>query len=178
MAMLQVDTLSFNFNATVAAQIYDQWQHYLTVWNAAPGGQKAVDVVAVESAAPPASTVWLIEAKDFRVITNPPKASNISGLPQFVADKAAHTLAGLAHASANAAVAGERQLATAAAASTTRRIVLHLEPHLGAHTALFPVNFSVNVYQALKALVAHIDPKPLVLNIANTAQAGVPWSVS
>ena len=177
MAVIQVDTLSFSFNATVAAQIYDQWHHYTTVWNAPPGGQKAVDVVAVEGTAP-ASTVWLIEAKDFRVITSPPKPSNIGGLPQFMADKAAHTLAGLTHASANAAVAGEKQLAAAAVASTTRRVALHLEPHRGAHTALFPANFSVNVYQALKALVAHIDPKPLVLSIANTAKAGVPWNVS
>ena len=42
---LQVDTLRFDFDATVAAQVYDQLQHYTTVWNAAPGGQKAVDVV-------------------------------------------------------------------------------------------------------------------------------------
>ena len=49
MAILQVDTLEFDFNAGVAAQKYDQWQHYTIVWNAAPGGQKAVDVVAVQN---------------------------------------------------------------------------------------------------------------------------------
>ena len=177
MPKLQVDTLKFNFNATVTAQIYDQWQHYTTVWNAPPGGQKAVDVVAVEGAPPP-SVAWLLEAKDFRVITNPPKPSNIVGLAQFVADKAAHTLAGLADASANAVAPEERQLATDALASATRRVVLHLEPHTGAHSALFPTGFAASVLQQLRRLVRAIDPNALVLNIANTPASGVPWTVS
>ncbi|RYF42191.1 MAG: hypothetical protein EOO38_19955 [Cytophagaceae bacterium] len=101
MPTLQVDTLMFDFNAPVTAELYDKWQHHTTVWNAPPGGRKAVDVVAVEGASPPGTT-WLIEAKDFRVITNPPKPCHIAGLAQTVANKAVHTLAGLAHASANA----------------------------------------------------------------------------
>lgn len=177
MAILQVDSLSFNFNPAVAAGAYDQWQHYIDVWNASPGGQKAVDVVAVEGVRPP-TTAWLIEAKDFRVITNPPKPSNIAGLPQLVADKAGHTLAGIAHASIHAAVPVEKQLATAALACASRRVVLHLEPHMGAHTALFPLGFAASVFQSLRQLVSSIDPNPLVLNISNTPMAGVPWSVS
>ncbi|GAA5146376.1 hypothetical protein GCM10023213_39320 [Prosthecobacter algae] len=177
MPTLQVDTLRFDFDATVAAQIYDQWQHYTAVWNAATGGQKAVDVVAVEGAPPP-SVAWLIEAKDFRVITNPPKPSNIGGLAQFVADKVMHTLAGLADASANAVETGEKELATDALASGTRRIVLHLEPHTGAHSALFPAGFAASVLQQLRRLVKSIDANPLVLKIANTPAAGVPWTVS
>ena len=177
MATLQVDTLAFTFDAHVAAQIYDQWQYYTWVWNAPPGGQKAMDVVAVEGA-PPASTAWLIEGKDFRVITNPPKPSNIGGLAQFVADKAAHTLGGLAGASAHAAEAAEKQHATDAAASNTKRVVLHLEPHTGAHSALFPKGFAASVLQQLRLLVKAIDTTPLVLNIANTPASGVPWAVS
>jgi len=177
MPTLQVDTLQFVFSPAVSAGIYDQWQHYTTVWNAPPGGKKAVDVVAVDGAPPP-STAWLIEAKDFRVITQPPKPSNIAGLAQFVADKATDTLAGLAHAQNHAAVAGEKQLATDAMNSNNKRIVLHLEPHTGAHTALFPAGFAASVLQKLQQLVQAIDPKPLVLNIANTPAAGVPWTVS
>lgn len=176
MTTLQVDTLTFDFAPAIAAGIYDQWQHYSVVWNAPPGGQKAVDVVAVDGVPP--STAWLIEAKDFRVITNPPKPSNISGLAQFVADKARHTLAGLADASLRAAVAGEKQLAADAVACARWRIVLHLEPHTGAHTALFPIGFSANVLQKLRQLVQAIDTNPLVLNIANTPLSGVPWLVS
>lgn len=177
MPILQVETLRFDFDATVAAQIYDRWQHYTTVWNAPPGGQKAVDVVAVEGS-PPESVAWLIEAKDFRVITNPPKPSNIGGLAQFVADKAAHTLGGLADAGANATVPSEKQLAMDAVASASRRVVLHLEPHTGAHSALFPAGFAASVLQQLRRLVATIDPNPLVLNITNTPATGVPWAVS
>jgi len=175
MPTLIVDTFTFNFNSTVTAGNYDQWQHYCVVWNA-PGGQKAVDVVAVDGVPP--SAAWLIEAKDFRVITNPPKPSNIAGLAQFVADKVSHTLAGLAHASIHAAVPGEKQLATDAMTCASRRIVLHLEPHTGAHTALFPAGFAANVLQKLRQLVTAIDTNPLVLNIANTSLSGVPWTVN
>lgn len=100
MPTLLVDTLTFAFDSTVVAERYDQWQHYRLVWSAL-GGQKAMDVVAIDR--PSASSVtWLIEAKDFRIITFPPLPSNISGLAQTVTDKANHTLAGLAHAEANA----------------------------------------------------------------------------
>jgi hypothetical protein len=177
MPSLPVDTLTFEFDSSIAAQNYDQWQHYTAVWNAPPGGQKAVDVVAVEGAPPP-SVAWLIEAKDFRVITNPPNPSNVGGLAQLVADKAAHTLAGLEDASANAVLPGERQLAADAVASVTRRVVLHLEPHIGAHSALFPAGFAASVLQQLRRLVRSIDRNPLVLNIANTPGTGVPWTVT
>lgn len=176
MATLQVDALTFDFDPAVAAGIYDKWQHYSDVWNASPGGQKAVDVVAVDGVPP--STAWLIEAKDFRVITHPPKPSNIAGLAQLVADKASHTLAGLADASRRAAVPVEKQLATDAITCASRRIVLHLEPHTGAHTALFPTGFAANVLQKLRQLMKAIDTNPLVLNIANTHLSGVPWTVS
>ena len=177
MPTLQVDTLAFNFNPTVTAGRYDQWQHYTSIWNAHPASHKAMDVVAVDGA-PPRSTAWLIEGKDFRVITNPPKPSNISGLAQFVCDKAADTLAGLANAQHHAAVPAEQQLAAQALASSARRVVLHLEPHTGPHSALFPAGFAASVLQQLRILVRSMDVNPLVLNIANTPQVGVPWTVA
>jgi hypothetical protein len=173
MPALQVDSLHFTFAPSVAAQRYDTWQHYTTVWNAA-GGQKGMDVVAIENAV----VTWLIEAKDFRVITLPPKPSHISGLAQTVADKVTDTLGGLADAAANAAVASEKNHATNALATPAERVVLHLEPHTGHHSALFPVGFPAGVLQKLKQLVKAIDPNPLVLNIANTPQSGVPWAVA
>lgn len=176
MTNLAVDGLNFTFAPGVDADNYDKWQHYCTVWNAPPGGQKAVDVVAVER--PLQNTAWLIEAKDFRVITNPPKPSNIAGLAQFVADKVSHTQAGLVHASVHAANPAEMQLAIKAIACVNTRVVLHLEPHVGSHTALFPTGFAANVLQKLRQLVSAIDTAPLVLNISNTPQSGVPWSVS
>ncbi len=176
MIMLQVDTFVFTFAPTVAAaQIYDTWKHYLQVWNAT-GGRKAVDIVAVESAVPPV-IAWLIEAKDFRIITNPPKSSNLSTLAQTVADKVSDTQSGLADAALHAADLSEQSFAANAVAATSVRIALLLEPHVGPHTALFPAGFSASVLQKLRQLVKTIDPNPLVLNLANTASSGVPWSV-
>ncbi|WP_395744687.1 hypothetical protein [Prosthecobacter sp.] len=177
MPRLQVDTLSFDFGAGVNAQLYDRSQHYTTVWNASPGGKKAVDVVAVQSMPPP-STTWLIEAKDFRVITNPPRPCNIGRLAQLVTDKVNDTLAGLADATSHASEPGEKAIAASALASGVKRVVLHLEPHTGPHTALFPTAFAANVLQQLRQLVRSIDANPLVLNIASTSRAGVPWNVS
>jgi len=180
MPTVQVDNLLFTFSQAVTALPvpYDQWQHYQTVLNAA-GGVKAVDVVAVEGAAPILpTTTWLIEAKDYRIITNPPRPSNLGGLPQTVAAKVTDTRTGLAHAAVNAVDLAERAHAARAVLAAAVRIVLHLEPHVGPHTALFPTGFAASVFQTLKALVVHIDANPLVLNIANTPTAGVPWVVT
>lgn len=176
MPRLQVDTLSFDFDAGVNAQLYDRSQHYTTVWNASSGGKKAVDVVAVQGT-PSSSTAWLIEAKDFRVITNPPRSCNIGGLAQQVTDKVNDTLAGLADASIHASEPSEKAIAASALASGLKRVVLHLEPHTGHHTALFPTAFAANVLQQLRRLVRAVDANPLVLNIATTSAAGVPWNV-
>lgn len=171
--------LKFFFDAAIDAQKYDTWTHYTAVLNRAPASQKAVDIVAVETSAAPV-VAWLIEAKDFRIVdpTSPPKPSNVASLPQTVATKVAHTLAGLADAAANATVPSEKELATKAVSTGTKRVVLHLEPHTGAHTALFPIGFTASVLQQLRRLVKAIDPNPLVLNIANTTATGVPWTVS
>ncbi len=174
MTTLPVDSLQFTFAPAVAAQVYDTWQHYQPVWRYADGGHKAVDVVAIEDN----STTWLIEAKDFRIITNPPKPSNVAGLAQTVAGKAADTLTGLADTAVQGIDATEREHAAAALAAPTRRVVLHLEPHTGPRSKLFPTNFSASVLQKLRQLVKPIDPNPLVLNIANTPAAGVPWTVA
>lgn len=175
MSQLDVDSLIFTFAANVVAHRYDQWHHYRIVFNA-PGSKKAVDVVAMENR-PAAATAWLIEAKDFRVITSPPNPCNLVGLAQSIAEKVTDTLAGLHDASVHAADPREKQHAIIAIRASAKRIVLHLEPHTGRHSKLFPTNFSASVHQKLKQLVSATDPAPLVLNIANTPAAGVPWKV-
>ena len=178
MVQLRVDKLLFTFTSGVAAQNYDQWRHYKMVWNA-HGNRKAVDVVAVQNHGAKAVT-WLIEAKDYRIITNPPKPCNLAGLAKTMADKVRDTRAGLNDASTQAVHAGEKQLAAAAVQAPGTRVVLHLEPHSGSHSKLFPINFSANVLQKLKQLLNAADSKPVVafvLNIGNTRMAGVPWTV-
>ena len=172
MPTLSVDNFQFTFEPTVTAQCYDQWQHYAAIHNV-QGGLRAVDVVAVEQA-----VTWFIEAKDFRIITNPPRRSNLTGLPQTVADKVTDTITGLGDAALNAGNATERDHARDALAAPVRRIVLHLEPPIGQHSALFPTGFTVSVLQKLKQLIRAIDQNPLVLSIANTPVAGVPWTVA
>lgn len=171
MPVLQVDALTFTFSGTVAAESYDHWQHYTNVWNTAGRPQKAVDVVAVESPALPTVT-WLIEAKDFRTITYPPRPSHIAGLPQTVADKVRDTLGGLADAAVNAALTSERHHAVMAVAAATRRVVLHLEPHVGSHSKLFPAGFAASVLQKLRQLVKATDPNPLVLKLPTPPPQG------
>jgi hypothetical protein len=174
---LPVDNFLFDFQPSVVAEKYDEWKHYLNVWRKVSSEKKGMDVVAVESTTAPITT-WLIEAKDFRIITNPPNPSNLADLPQTVADKAAHTLAGLGDAAAKATDASEKNHAKRAIAAPIKRVVLHLEPHTGPHTKLFPIGFSASVLQKLRSLVKAIDSNPLVLNIANTPTAGVPWTVT
>lgn len=173
-----VEKLTFVFPDSMDAQKYDTWTHYEQVWNQSPRSQKAVDVVAVQTSADPVTT-WMIEAKDFRIVTSPPKPSNLTGLPQTVAAKVRDTLAGLADAADQATVPAERALAEKARTATTKRIVLHLEPHTGPHTRLFPIGFVASVLQTLRQLpqITAIDPKPEVLSLATTPRAGVPWSV-
>lgn len=171
--------LTFIFEDAIDAQKYDDWTHYTQILNLPPASQKAVDVVAVQTSAVPVAT-WLIEAKDFRIVDPafPPRGSNVAGLPQTVATKAEHTLAGLIDAAANATDPVERKHAATAMITTVKRIVLHLEPHTGPHTALFPTGFAASVLQRLRQLLTAIDSNPLVLNIANTPASGVPWTVS
>lgn len=178
MSSLRVDSLSFTFETSVSADKYDDWRHVNSDW-ADRADKKKMDVVAVEPI-PAVKTLWMIEVKDFRIITRQPGDSNLAGLPQTVADKADHTLLGLADAATNARNPGERRLSSQSQACGTTRIVLHLEPHppAGAHSALFPSGFAANVHQRMKQLVAHIDTNPLVLNCSNTPQAAVPWSVT
>jgi len=141
----------------------------------ARGNLKAMDLVAMRRQKAP-GVVWLIEAKDFRVIRGQPNDRNISGLADDVWQRVKDTLTGLAEA----AVQGEgieREHARRAMAGKTRRIVVHVEPHTGRHSALLPKNFAAGVLQKLRQLVREIDPKPLVLDMVLTRTFGVPWSV-
>lgn len=84
----------------------------------------------------------------------------------------------MADATRNAADPVEKKLASRANSATGRRVVLHLEPYNGPHSALFPVGFAAGVLQKLKGLMRDVDPNPLVVNIARTRSAGLPWTVS
>lgn len=176
MPTLAVESLNFTFGRNWDAQRYDESHHYNDVWNS-KGGRSGVDLVAAKMQAVP-NTAWMIEAKDFRQITQPPEPSNLLGLAATVAKKAEDTWLGLADAADRAQDAGEKRLAMRARSAKRRRVVLHLEPHVGPHTKLFPASFSVGVQQKLRQLLKSTDPNALVLNIGNTPKAKVPWKVA
>jgi hypothetical protein len=173
---VQVENITLTFNETVDPFQYEAGGACVAGW---PNGSKVVDVVATEVSNPP-SNVWLVEVKDFRIITSPPRPSNLSGLAATVEAKVRQTLSSLplvTHASQDLRV---QTHASNAAAAQRARVVLHLEPHpsAGSHASLFPSGFTVNVLLQLRILLADIDPNPLVLNIARTANASVPWSAA
>lgn len=175
MSAVRVERLVFTFDETVDPHQYDRAGTMAEGW---PRG-KAVDVVANGIPAPPA-LVWLVEAKDFRVITGPPRHSNVAGLAPTVNAKVRDTLAGLSAIAAGPAANPAHAHATDAIAARAHRVVLHLEPHTvgGGHSHLFPHGFAADVLMKLKQLVRDVDPKPLVLNIRRTTRrAGVPWTV-
>jgi len=85
---------------------------------------------------------------------------------------------GLEDAAANAVDLKERQFASRATSVPTMQLVLHLEPYAGPAAKLFPRDPTTGVLQKLKQLFGGLDSQPLVLNIANTRRADVPWAVS
>ena len=176
MATLQVDNLCFNFHRQMAAEKYDDWIHYRTVWNK-HGHQKAVDVVALRLKATP-PVVYLIEAKDFRQIRGEP--SNIAGLAEDVLKKVQDTLAGLADAASQAINKTEREHAVRTMNARTRRVVLHVEPYdsSGSCSSLFPRKFPAGVFQKLKQLIRDIDSDPVLVEIKTCPRLNLPWTVS
>ena len=175
MALVMVDRLRFDFDRNVAAAKYDEWTYYRETIQPRDNA-KALDIVALRRKDVPA-TVWLIEAKDFRVLRGVPKPSNISGLVPDVSQKVRDTLAGLEEA-ASKAEGRERDHSKRAIAARKRRVILHIEPYVGPATKIFPRDFPAKVLEKLKQLVRDIDPNPRVLEIATTANANVPWAVS
>jgi len=176
MSQIQEQRITFTFLPQVSAEHYEHWQHYQTVTQRVQG-TKCVDISVIETTATP-ETLYLLEVKDFRKIDFPPKPCNLTGLAQTVVAKAQDTITGLSDAATNASNPSEQSFARIATSVKQKRIVLHLEPHTGALIALFPTNFAVGVYQKLKQLARHIDPKPLVLDCSTTKSNIVPWTAT
>ncbi len=176
MTSISVEQLTFTFELSVVPFQYEKDAVCVAGW---PQGSKVVDVVAHDLLVP-ASLTWLIEAKDYWVITNPPKPTNLAGLAATVEAKVRDSLAALSVVGAQSTNAAAKAHALVASAAPALRVVLHLEPHpaAGLHAALTPASWIANVLLQLKINLVDIDPNPLVLNITRTPAANVPWSVS
>jgi hypothetical protein len=176
MTSVPVERLTFTFDSSVAPLQYEIAGVCVAGW---PQGAKVVDVVAHDLPVP-ASFTWLIKAKDYRVITNPPKPTNLTGLASTVAAKVSDSLRALPVVGAQSTDPAAKAHALIASAAPAVRAVLHLEPHpsSGLHVALFPPSWIANVLLQLRINLATIDANPLVLDISRTPAANVPWSVS
>ena len=176
MTTISVEQLTFTFEPSVVPFQYEKDAVCVAGW---PQGYKVVDVVAHDLPVPAALT-WLIEAKDYRVITNPPKPTNLVGLAFTIEAKVRDSLAALPVVGAQSTNAAAKAHALVASAAPALRVVLHLEPHpaAGLHAALTPASWIANVLLQLRINLVDIDPNSLVLNITRTPAANVPWSVS
>ena len=176
MTTIPVEQLSFTFDASVVPFQYEVAGVCVAGW---PQGAKVVDVVAHDLPVL-AQCTWLIEAKDYRVITNPPKPTNLTGLAATVEAKVRDSLAALPVVGVQSTNAAAKSHAMHASAAPAIRVVLHLQPHpsSGQHAALFPVSWIANVLLQMRINRVDIDPNPRVLDIARTPSANVPWSVS
>ena len=176
MTSISVEQLTFVFEPSVYPFQYEKDAVCVAGW---PQGSKVVDVVAHDLPVP-ASLTWLIEAKDYRVITDPPKPANLAGLAATVEAKVRESLAALPLVGAQSTNAAAKAHALLASAAPAMRVVLHLEPHpaAGLHVALTPASWIANVLLQLRINLVDIYPNPLVLNITRTPAANVPWSVS
>ena len=176
MTQVQVEQLTFDFAVGVLPFQYEKAGAVVNGW---PAGSKVVDVVASDATGA-AAVAWFIEAKDFRIITYPPRPVNLTGLPQTVNKKVRDTITGMAAVGASSNDPAAKAHATATLPLARRRIVLHLEPHPpgGGHSYLFPRGFAASVLMKLRQLMKDIDRNPLVLDLARTPAAGVPWTVA
>jgi hypothetical protein len=161
-APISVEQLSFTFEGSVVPFQYEVAGVCVAGW---PNGP---------------NITWLIEAKDYRIITNPPKSTNLAGLAATVESKVRDSLAAFPVVAQQSTDSAACSHASQTVTSRRFRVVLHLEPHptSGAHAALTPVSWVANILLQLRQNLSDIDPNPLVLDIARTPGSQVPWSVT
>jgi hypothetical protein len=175
MPTLNFENLQFHFEPNIDASKYDKTRHYQNVVMPR-GAMRAVDCTAVRHGQSP-QRAWMIEVKDFRNLHGPPKDATPTAMIEDFRKKIADSRQGLQDASQNAEDDMERSHALRFLSAVECQVVLHLEPYQGPHTKLLP-DPTANILQKLRKLRPAGDPTPLVLNIATTRRAGVPWSVA
>mgnify|MGYP006284705183 FL=1 len=148
------------------AEKYDDWEFYRNQFQKCADGNKAMDILALNSNE---GEFWMIEAKDYRRNRrNPSKGP----LPIEVAKKTRDTLAGVFAASTRA-VSNEKSFAHRATNAKKIRVVLHLE-QAKTPTKLFPLVVDpADAKQKLKKLLKAIDPRVTVMS---TSANRCPWT--
>ena len=164
MPVLNIDGLVFTFPENWQASKYDEWSFYRNQFIKQFDGIKAVDIVVLN----PEKTAFIIEVKDYRH----PNTEKPSELPQAIANKVLHTLAGLFSAKLNATELNEQQLAAGVLECTSLKIIVHIE-QAQRHR---PVIDLADVKQKLKKLLRAIDAHPKIVSM--NKMANLPWIVA
>lgn len=163
--------LAFAFADATGPMCYDT-KPKVSGW---PARSKVVDFV-VNDPKQNVATVWLLEVKDFRTITNRPALANLEDLASTMAAKVTDSLTALANPGAFSSPYSDH---AAAGAGANKQVVLHVEPHDtgGTWSLLFPSTYYASLTQKLRQLLVDVDDSALVLSLATTPDAGVPWTV-
>lgn len=176
---IHVEKLVFSVGPGVRATKFDAWKHYRQGW-AQRADKRGVDLLVL---VPDASGVprdhWFVEVKDFRVITTPPRPSNLTKLGATVAQKVLDTHACLQDAAAHASVPEEAQFSQDALAAPSTHVVLHIETYPGGeHSRLFPAPavLAANVKGTL-ARELFAFGATLRVCLGGSDMRGYPWAV-
>lgn len=162
-----VDSLTFTFPDGWKVEKYDDW-NFCRTFQEMNSGIKGVDLIAIS----PDKTVWLIEAKDFRIH----KRTKTTPLYEEVWLKVRDTLSALLPAKLNATDDEERKFASKVLGASSLRIALQCEQPKKP-SKLFPLSVNeADVQKKLKKMLKPIDPHPLVIN-RNRTHTAVEWTV-
>jgi hypothetical protein len=168
MPVLIVDGLTFTFPNGWEVSKYDDWSFYRNRFRRFMQDKKAVDLLAIA----PNGTLFLIEAKDYRVH---PRAKIISLTDEF-AKKVLDTLAAMLPCKLNGDEPLETQFSRRVLNARALKVVLHLEQP-AKHSKLFPRAFDpADVQMKIRQQMKPIDAHPLVVEIAGLRN--LPWGVN
>jgi len=161
--------LKFDFPAGYEIEKYDNWSFYINQFQKV-AESKAVDFIVYS---PNASTVWLLEVKDYRLNSRTKEIPVENEIAQKIRD----TLAGMVAARSNTNVSHERGFAQRCLTPGIRfNVVLHIEQPKHP-SRRFPREYDLaDILQKLKALIKPIDAHPKVVEIATTV-GRLPWNV-
>lgn len=170
---LREGNLAFHFDHSVRVLHYDRSRFHASRSHS----KKAVDIVCT---APSISDSFYIEIKDFRVITSPPKHSNLQEIHTTVVQKYEDTKNGLEDLRQQTQYAPDDQFATLALAATKDIIALHLEPHAHLSSYMFPKARIANITQQTNSILyqKQLSVKVICLNMATTNENQLPWTVT
>jgi len=152
-----IDGVELNFPDQWIVSKYDNWAYYRNQFQKIADGQKAVDILAIDTIE---KILWLIEIKDYRNH----RRTKLINLALEVALKTRDTLAGVFAAKYIAGISEEKDTAKKCLSVKKIKVALHIELPDN-NSKLFPnSNYLTNLKMDLKSKIKAIDPHPVVVS--------------